>query len=379
VNKKKNKVAVMFGGVSPEHEVSVITGLQVVENIDRKVFTPYAILLNKQGIFEYYKGLKNRRGYVKIKPNAVNFGRDKKGSFFQTTGLLKEKIYIDAAYLAFHGGNGESGQLQGFLETLDIPYTSPNVESSVITMNKVITKQILSSNGISTVEGVSVRDEDIKKNVDEVIKNTKIKLPAIIKPAHLGSSIGINIAKTKVELKKYLLEASHIDPEILIEKLISNFEEYNISVRRIKGKIGASEVERPISKDQILSFTDKYQRGGKKSGGMASLSRELPAKIDKILEEKLKKLAVEVFRLIRAKGMIRIDFMVSADKIYVTEVNPIPGSMSYYLWEASGVSFREQITDLIDQAIADFSEKQSKRVDYRSDIVEKFITHNIDH
>ncbi|KKQ95626.1 MAG: D-alanine-D-alanine ligase [Candidatus Woesebacteria bacterium GW2011_GWB1_43_14] len=379
MNKKKNKVAVMFGGVSPEHEVSVITGLQVVENIDRKVFTPYAILLNKQGIFEYYKGLKNRRGYVKIKPNAVNFGRDKKGSFFQTTGLLKEKIYIDAAYLAFHGGNGESGQLQGFLETLDIPYTSPNVESSVITMNKVITKQILSSNGISTVEGVSVRDEDIKKNVDEVIKNTKIKLPAIIKPAHLGSSIGINIAKTKVELKKYLLEASHIDPEILIEKLISNFEEYNISVRRIKGKIGASEVERPISKDQILSFTDKYQRGGKKSGGMASLSRELPAKIDKILEEKLKKLAVEVFRLIRAKGMIRIDFMVSADKIYVTEVNPIPGSMSYYLWEASGVSFREQITDLIDQAIADFSEKQSKRVDYRSDIVEKFITHNIDH
>lgn len=368
----KNTV-VLFGGKSAEHEVSVITALQVLENIDRKKFKPFAIRLSKDGLFEYLPSLRNKSQYFKIKPQTVIFGSDSKGSYFQVSGLLKKKNYIDVAYLAFHGGNGEGGQLQGFLETLNIPYTSPSVESSVITMNKVLTKQVLSSHGIKTVEGVNICEEDIKRDVDEVIKNIKLKLPVIIKPVHLGSSIGINIARTKVELKKHLLEAAHIDSEILVEKLITNFKEFNISVRSVGGKIQTSEIERPLSQDEILSFADKYQRGGKKTGGMASLSRELPAKISKKLEDKLKDLAVQVFRAIRAKGMIRIDFMVTGNNIYVTEVNSIPGSMSYYLWEASGISFKKQITDLLHEAISDFEKLKSKHLDYKSDIVEKFI------
>lgn len=366
-------IIILFGGSSAEHEVSVISGLQVLENIDRKKYTPYAIKLTKDNLFEFYDGFKNRKDYLKIKPQIISFGKDEQGAFFQTSGLLKYKTYIDAAYLAFHGGNGESGQMQGFLEILNIPYTSPTVEASAISMNKQVTKQVLKDCSVKTVEGVSVCDEDIKADVDKVVKNIRLKLPVIIKPAHLGSSIAINIAKTEVELKKYLLEAAHVDTEIVVEKLIKDFTEYNVSVRKIDGKIKLSEIEKPLSSDEILSFADKYQRGGKKTGGMASLQRELPAKISKTLEKQIKQLAVDVFKAIRAKGMVRIDFMLSGKNIYVTEVNPIPGSMSFYLWEASGVSFKEQISDLIEQCIKDNQDRLSKRLDYDSDIVEKFV------
>lgn len=367
------KIIVLFGGVSAEHEVSVISGLQVVENIDRSLYIPYAIKLTKDGLFEYFNGLNDKKDYAKIKPQLVIFGRDTKGSFFQVQGLLKEKTYIDAAYLAFHGGNGESGQVQGYLETLGVPYTSPGVESSAVSMNKEMTKELLSAHNIHTVDGQSISDEAIKSDVDKVIKNLKIKLPIIIKPAHLGSSIGINIAKNKVELKKYLLEASHVDSEILVERLVSNFEEFNISVRKIGKDIETSEIEKPLSTDEILSFADKYERGGKKTGGMASLSRELPANINKTLASRLNEMAIQVFRIMRAKGVVRIDFMVTAKDIYVTEVNPIPGSMSFYLWEASGISFKQQISDLIEQGILDHNKLVSKRLTYKSDIVEKFI------
>lgn len=367
------KVLIMFGGVSAEHEVSVITGLQVFQNLDRSQYVSYVVRLNKDGLFEYFEGFKKKQDYIKTKPQLVNFGKDIRGGFFQVAGLFKEKIYPDVAYLAFHGGNGESGQMQGFLEILDIPYTSPGVESISLAMNKMMTKQVLASYKIPSVEGISVFAEDVKKDIASVIKTIKIKLPVIIKPVHLGSSIGISIAKTATELKKGLMEAAHVDSEILVEKLMTNFQEYNVSVKKIAGVIKTSEVERPISKDEILSFADKYQRGGKKTGGMAGLSRELPAKISKDLEKKLKEMAIDVFGAIRAKGLVRIDFMVAGKNIYVTEVNPIPGSMSYYLWEATGISFKDQISEQIEQALRDYEEARSKRLDYKTDIVEKFV------
>lgn len=369
------KIVVLFGGVSAEHEVSVITGLQVIEKIDKKKFKVYPIKLTQEGLFNYYRGLLSRKDYLRVKPQVVSFGRDINGAYFQTSGILKTKIHIDAAYLAFHGGNGESGQAQGFFETLDIPYTSPNVEASSISMNKVLSKEVLERHGILTVPWVSVFNNEIRENVDSVVNKIllKVSLPVIVKPAHLGSSIAINVAETKVELKKYLLEASYIDSEILVESFMRGFVEYNIAVRKIGDNIEASEVERPLSRDEILSFADKYQRGGKKFGGMASLSRELPAKISEKMKDILQNKAIEIFRLIRAKGMVRIDFMVVGETIYVTEINPIPGSMSYYLWEASGVGFKDQITDLIVQALMDNGRRNSMKLKYDTDIVEKFV------
>lgn len=374
------KIIILFGGMSAEHDVSVITALQVIEKIDKAKFEIYPIKQNEDGLFLYYENLTSKSNYLKIKPQIAIFGSDKNGSFFQTGGIIKNKTYIDAAFLAFHGGNGENGSIQGFLDTLNIAYTSANTESSSISMNKVLTKEVLEANNIKTVPWSRVFNWEIIEDIDlcteKILK--KLSLPIIIKPVHLGSSIGINTATTKIELKKYLLQASQIDSEILIEKFIKNFSEYNIAIRKIGNKIETSEIEQPISKDTILSFADKYQRGGKKSGGMASLNRELPAQISTTLKDTIQKISKEVFKLIRCKGMIRIDFMVSDKNVWVTEINPIPGSMAFYLWEASGVSFKELITDLIEQAIEDNKQKNSLKLSYKTDIIKKFIN-NKDH
>jgi D-alanine-D-alanine ligase len=371
------KIAVIFGGVSAEHEVSIITGLQVLEQIDRDKYDPYCIVLGKDGLFRHQPRVKKRKDFKIDKGSIINFGKDESGGYFVESRPLAKKNRIESAYLALHGGNGESGQVQGFLDTLGIPYTSPDVEASATTMNKVMTKQVLSDTGINVVPGISVFSKDIKENIDNVMATIKksISVPVIVKPVHLGSSIGINIARTEIELKKHLLEASHSDSEVLVEKLLSGFTEYNCAVRRRGDEVETSEIERPINHDEILSFADKYQRGGnKKQSGMASLNRELPAKISQILKSRIEETAIEAFEACRCKGMVRIDFMVtSSGKVYLTEINPIPGSMSYYLWEASGYTFTQQITDLIEQSILDWHEKTSLDLSYETDIVEKFV------
>lgn len=369
------KIAIMFGGISPEHEVSVITGLQVFQNIDRNVFDPYLIEIDKKGFFKYHKGVNAKKDFYKNKPHNIIIARDTNGVYFHTGSLLGEKVYVDAAYLAFHGGNGESGQIQGFLEILDLPYTSSSVESSSIAMNKVLAKEVLIANNIKTIKYARLFSYEIDESLEQSIRKIEaiLNLPVIIKPAHLGSSIGINIARTKVDLKKYLLEAAQLDAEILIEQLLVNFKEYNVSVRKVDKTIEISEVEEPISVDEILSFADKYQRGSKKMGGMSSLARNLPAVISPTLKAEIHKVAKQVFHSTRSSGLVRIDFMYDSSKLYVTEVNPIPGSMSYYLWEAKGIPFKRQITELLNNAFQDHTYSKSKSLEYKTDIVEKFI------
>ncbi len=384
----------MFGGVSAEHDVSIITGLQVLEKIDHQLFKPYVVYVSIEGEFRYFPGLKNRQGFSRNGGVNINWGKDEMGAYIQPqTGLLGRKHYLEAAYLAFHGGTGENGMVQGFLDTMAIPYTSPGVESMAITMNKSLTKEVLSQNNLPVVEGVSLSGTDIRKDVDVALEKVQAKLGKvseknglIIKPAHSGSSIGINITKSPESLRKYLQAAALIDNEVLVEKLVQSFTEYNCAVRMINGQIETGEIERPLSQDEILSFADKYERGGgKKSGGglnegagMASLQRELPAYIDRKLKNRIQELARQAFQACRAKGMVRIDFMVTQDQknIYITEVNSIPGSMAYYLWEASGYTFTEQITALLEQAIKDHSELAGYQFVYESDIVEKFIANH---
>jgi len=373
-------VLFMFGGVSAEHEVSVVTGLQALEQIDRSAFDPYCVYITKSGEMLGYGNLAKRGDFKTAKPKSISFGKDETGGYIRENGVFGQTIRPQAAYLAFHGGTGESGPFQGLLEAIDIAFTSPGIEGSVIAMNKAIGKEIFAAHNLPVVQGVAMTSNEIVADstaaIAKVLKH--ISLPVIIKPAHLGSSIGINIAKTEIELEKYLLEAAQVDNEIVVEVFIPSFKEYNSSVRSIDGKIEISAIESPVAKDAILSFADKYQRGGgKKSGkqsGMASLERELPAKISDTLKEKIESTAKAAFAACRCKGMVRIDFMATPDEtLYITEINPIPGSMSFYLWEAKGIPFKQQITDLLNQAIADQKTRASLRLDYKSDIIEKFI------
>lgn len=371
-------VIIMFGGVSPEHEVSVISGLQIVENIDRNLYEPHTIYITKKGDFEYIDNLGNRKQFLSNKHRSISFGHDSKGGYFETSGLTKKRVYPYSAYLAFHGGLGEGGGIQGLLESISIPYTSTTQESSVITMNKQLTKEQVNKVGVATVPGMNLFSSDIRKNSNETAKLVKkeLGLPLIIKPVHLGSSIGIKVVKTMIELEEGLLEAAFVDKEVLVEKYLTGFTEYNCSVRQIEGEIETSEIEKPLSKDEILSFADKYQRGSKKTGesGMASLQRELPAKIDQKLKKRIQELATNAFKACRCKGMVRIDFMLTGDKkLFLTEINPIPGSMAFYLWEATGIPVKQQITDLIEQSVEDAQTLMNLTMDYETDIVEKFV------
>lgn len=375
----KKDVLIMFGGISPEHEVSIITGLQVIENIDLEIYTPLPIYINKNGVFKLLKHLKSRNDFKNSKQINVKFGCDENGGFIEfSEGLSNKKIYPYSAYLAFHGGNGENGAIQGMMESFNIAYTSSSKESSTILMNKQLTKEQVQLAGVNVVPGLSVKALDIKENSVSITKNIirDLNLPLIIKPVHLGSSIGIKVAKTEVELEKFLLEASFIDSEILVEKFLTNIIEYNCSVRQVNGNLQTSEIEKPISKDEILSFADKYQSGAKKTGGtsgMASLQRDLPAKISDDLKKQIQESAKKAFLACRCKGMVRIDFMVCENQLYLTEINSIPGSMAFYLWEASGIQFKQQITDLIEQSIIDFDSSKGQTLDYSTDIIDKFI------
>lgn len=372
-----NKVLVMFGGVSSEHEVSIITGLQVVQNMDKQKYEPLAFKIAKNGQFYAYPGLSKISDYKSIKPVKCLFARKADGTYIVTEGVIKKSYKIDCAYLAFHGGNGEGGAVQGMLDVYDLPYTSTSTESSVLCMNKAVTKEILRNYGVQALDDVTANEYECinhsKKLAERV--ESKLGLPVIVKPVHLGSTIGISVAHTKVELEKSILEAGHLDTEVLFEKFVDKKAEYNVSVRRDGVEIITSEIERPLSQNEILTFKDKYSEGGsKKTGGMASLARELPAKIDKKLADMIIESAKKTYAALRCSGNVRIDFIQDAKgEIFILEVNPIPGSVAFYLWEASGVSFRDQITASIEQAILEKRNRDSKRFDYESDIVEQFV------
>lgn len=375
----KKDILVMFGGISAEHEVSIITGLQVLEKIDSGRFAPHAIYISRDGKISYLPNLTKRSQFATCKRVDITWGRDNTGPLIQTSGFIRQTLRPKAAYLAFHGGTGESGPVQGLLETLGIPYTGPSYESAVLTMNKQVTKAMLEMSDVPTVPGMSFVSTQIRASslpcTQLVVE--KLGLPAIVKPVHLGSSIGIKVARSELELEKALIEASYMDTEVLVEEYLTDFVEYNCAVRCIDGTLETSEVERPLSSNEILSFADKYERGGKKTGGsgMASLQRELPAHIDDKLKLLIQETAKAAYLATRSRSMARVDFMYvkKSKKLYLTEINPIPGSMAFYLWEASGISFTQQITDLIEQSIRDQQDTKALQLDYKTNIVEKFI------
>jgi D-alanine-D-alanine ligase len=375
----RKKVLILFGGISSEYEVSIITGLQVLENINIDKYMPIPILLDKDNNFYFMKGLKNRGQFFKCRRKKVSFGHDKKGGFVKY-GI--KKMHPVSAYLAFHGGNGESGEVQGLLQSIDIPITSPNVESCVLTMNKNIQKTLAKNVGIPVLKSQKIFSKDVKDRIDSVVEEAlkNFEFPLIVKGAHLGSSIGLEIVRNKNQLIKALLSNSLLDTEILVERYLDIFREYNCSVFGFNNELGFSEIEKPKKREEILSFHDKYENQNKTGessnsvGGIANQLRELPAKISKNKRNKILNYAGTLYKIFRCHGLVRIDFIEDEEKnIYFNEINQIPGSMSFYLWEATGLSFQEQIDRSIEESIYRHTEQKKLKIDYDTDIIEKFI------
>ncbi len=368
----KINLAVFFGGRSVEHEISIISAVQAMANIDRDKYNVIPVYMTKAS--EFYSGEKLcdidvfRKGTYKKDGYAVTLiKQDNKVFIKRIDGMFKKKCEsIDVAFPIVHGTNCEDGSIQGFFETLGLPYVGCDIMSSALGMDKVLFKDILLNHNIPTLPCVDFGAREWALDSGRLVNQimAEIGMPAIVKPANLGSSVGISKVENEIELRDAVNLACSFADRILVEHAVTNLREINCSVLGDRNECKPSALEEPVMHDKILSYDDKYRSSQGKSGskGMASLSRKLPADLSEEKTTEIKKIAVDTFKCIGASGVVRIDFLMDTDdndKVYVNEINTIPGSLSFYLWEATGLKYK----DLLDRLISLAFKRQRERED----------------
>lgn len=382
----KIRVGVFFGGKSVEHEVSVISGLQAFNTFDRTKYEPVPIYITKEnelytgepvGDIANYKDIpallkKSIRVFLMCEGNCVKLIQYPAKKFGSS-----EVAQIDVAFPVVHGANVEDGSIQGFLSHYNIPFAGCDVMASAVTMDKYVTKAVLQDNDIPVLPCVTLHAKDYqgdeKKAFDQVEK--KIGYPVIVKPVNLGSSVGIKVAKDREALREALEYAFTFSEKVLIERAILNLREINCGVLGDYEEAQASECEEPISGGEtgILSYEDKYV-AGKKGGseGMRTAKRELPADLTPEKREEIRTLAVKTFRVLGCNGVSRIDFMIDrdTDQVYVNEINPIPGSLAFYLFEAVGKPYAVLLDDMVRLALKRTREEQGRLTSFDSNILQ---------
>lgn len=356
------KVGVIFGGRSVEHEVSVITGMQVIENMDKEKFLPIPIYITKEGKWlssEAFKNFKTFKDGDFSSAKNVMLGCDY-GDFNlyinpEAKSMFDKKVYdtLDLVFFALHGTNGEDGSCQGLVETVGLPYTGTNVLSSSVGMDKVIMKDVYRANGLPVVNYRYYYRSKWRSSKEEVMADIEKNLtyPLFIKPSNLGSSIGISKVKNKDNLEEALMIAFSYDKKVIVEESVENAREINCAVMGYEENVETSELEEPLDFKELLTFDDKYV-SNKKAPGTKTMRNLL--KKDEPLRDELESLATKAFTSIDAAGNARVDLLVSKDtgKIYINEINTIPGSVAFYLWEPKGYSFKDLITKMLEIAQA---------------------------
>lgn len=385
----KKNIAVMFGGRSVEHEVSVITGLQVIENIDRSKYDIVPVYVSKEG--DWYTGeelldIKNYKDINRLLTKARKVflppipSIGKLMLFPMKKGLFKrdmEYISVDAVFPAFHGMHGEDGTIQGLFELAGITYVGSGVLGSAVGMDKIIMKDVFKANNLPIVNYIwFLRNEYENDNIIivERIEN-ELGYPVFVKPANLGSSIGIGKARNREELINAIQVAIRYDRRIIVEKGLENCVEINCSVIGFDNEYEASLCEQPVSWEEFLSYNDKYMRGTS-SKGMKSTVRKIPAPIPDEKTDEIKNLSINAFRILDCSGVSRIDFLMEKDtmKVYINEINTIPGSMAFYLWEPCGIKFNELINRLIELAIKRHNEHDKNIYTFNTSLLVKAST-----
>ena len=358
----KIQLGVMFGGNSTEHEISIISAVQAMLSLDREKYDVTPIYITKDSRFFTGEALLSIENYKNIpallkKCTEVTLVKedDVAGVYrFPQKLFGKNRLgHIDVAFPIVHGTNVEDGVLAGYIEMLGIPYVGCDVASSALGMDKFAMKSVFKDAGIPVLPAKMYTTEDYT-DTDALIEKIEgeFAYPVIVKPVNLGSSIGISVASDRDGLVKSLETAFSFAEVVLVERAITNLREINCAVLGDRTFAEASECEEPISGDEILSFTDKYISGAKDGGakGMASVKRKIPAPLSESEREEIRTLAVKAFKALGASGVARIDFMIDRDenKLYLNEINTIPGSLSFYLWEPLGVPY----TELLDRMVA---------------------------
>ncbi len=376
-------LGIIFGSRSAEHDVSIITGLQVLENADREKYNAFPIYISREGGWFVGEPLRDIKTYKSFDPNLKGLTRvilppvpGLKGLYTLNSGGLFSKSSkvqdLECAILALHGMHGEDGCVQGLLELADIPYSSSGLVGSSVGMDKIMMKSVFKSMGLPVLDSIFFYRSQWRKTPDNILaKAEELGYPLYIKPANLGSSIGIGRAENAQSLRKAIEVAAEFDRRILVEKGLEKPVEVNCACMGFDGECTVSLCEQPVSWEDYLTFEDKYTRNAGK--GMKSLARRIPAPISDEMTSLIQTYTTEIFRTLECKGIVRIDYLIDTaqNKPYVCEINTIPGSMAYYLFEPLGISFRQLVDRLVEYANKALAQKHSSTFAYDSQILNK--------
>lgn len=375
------KLGVIFGSRSAEHDVSIVSGLQLLENADKGKYDAFPVYISRAGRWFVGEPLRRMGFYRNFDPKAKGLTQvflppvpGAGGLYAPPAGLARAKtIPLDCAVLALHGMNGEDGTVQGLLELADIPYTSAGVTGSGVGMDKIIMKAVFESMGLPVLPGRHYHRDAAERDMQTVMADAEqLGYPLFVKPANLGSSIGIGRARDRGSLEQAIRVAISYDRRILIEKGLEQPVEINCACLGGGDEAIPSLCEQPAGLDEFLTFEDKYTRGGS-SKGMKSLTRRVPAPIADELTARIQRMTVDIFRMLECKGVVRVDYMIdpATGTLYVNEINTIPGSFAYYLFQPMGISYPALIDKLVEGAFAAQAQQRRSSFAFASDILQK--------
>ena len=374
---------VAFGGTSPEHEVSVLTAMQVLAALEDSSYSLLPLYVTKAGKWftgEAIKDLSNYKDLNKLEQDAIpcTFAKNDLGATLlketSKPGLFSkpQEWPVYAVVTAFHGSEGENGAFQGVCEMFNVPYTGSGVLASSVGMDKVKAKQLCEANGIPVTASLDFFESDWEQHQKTILQEAELLgYPLVVKPCNLGSSIGVKKVDTEADLIEAVEVAFRYDAHLLVEVAIQPLMEINCSVLGTAELCRASVCERPLGSTETLSFQYKYQSGDGADKGMASADRIIPADISQELTETIRSMAMHVFKSFDASGVARLDFLVNADteEVYFNEINTIPGSFSFYLWDKSDLNFTQLMHELIDIALKKHRAKNGRVRSYTTNLL----------
>ena len=382
----KKQIGVIFGSRSCEREVAIISAVQLMRHADREKYDIIPVYISEDG--NWYTGDKlkeiqtykpfhpDQKGIIRVFPD-LSSGSGALLTVRKDSGLFARErteiaARIDAYIIVMHGLNGEDGTLQGLMELINVPYTSTGVAGSALGMDKIMMKQFFQGAGLPVLPGLSFTRSGFSRERETVLNKVEKELgfPVFVKPANLGSSIGVSRADDTESLADSLELAFEYDRRVLVEKGLDRPIELNCSVMGYDDVVEASPIEMPLNNDEFLDFKDKYLASGG-SKGMASLHRVLPAPIEDELKNVIQEMSRTIFRMLDCKGVVRIDYMFDkhSEKLYITEINTIPGSLAFYLWENAGIPYSALIDRMINFAEKAHADKNQSNYAYSSDIL----------
>ena len=371
-------VGVFFGSRSPEHDVSIITGQLIISGLKKCGYNVIPVYIDKKGKWYSDPKLASMKFFTqnpsdlnnKLESFNIDFNKSS-GKIVKQSGFLKGNAVLDIAFPAFHGQNGEDGTFQGLCEMLNVPYVGCDVASSAITMDKVLTKMIYKANNIPTVDFVYFNLEQWRINKKKILQQIKsLNWPVIIKPARLGSSIGISKAKNQKDLEFAIEVALHYDEKVIVEKAIENLMDVTCCLIGNESPI-PSLLQESVFSSGFFSYEDKYLKGGGAQTGKATKSIIIPARLDTKTTKEIQNAAVKAYLILGCSGIARVDFLYdkTTKKWYANEVNTLPGTLYHHLWKKSGVPFGELLKKLIGFAEEKYQKKKQITYTFDSNIL----------